>query len=131
MEYKHNIVECDICELSDHLESMQEINGKMICGTCFDTYRKVRDIISAKQKNHKARKLSDDNVCEIIDYLLGISCKMSNIIIGMRYAEENGNNVKEAFKELYREYGSVKSDIDGLRYWLEGEDDEEYDDHNE
>ena len=59
MERQHNIVECDICELSDHLESMQKINGKLICGTCFDTYRKVRDIISAKQKNHKARKLSD------------------------------------------------------------------------
>lgn len=123
MDYQHNIVICDICDLSDHIESMKEINGKLICDTCYETYKKFRDILSAKDK--EVRKLSDDNVCEIIDYLLGISCKMSNIIIGMRYAEENDNNVKEAFKELYREYCLVKSDIDGLRYWIEGEDDEE------
>ena len=124
MEYEHNIVHCDVCELKDHLENMKEINGKYICSTCYDTYRKVRDIISVRQENRNARKLSDDNVYEIIDYLLGVSCKMSNILLGMQYAEKNGSNLKEAFKELYREYGSIKLDIDGLWNWLEGDEDE-------
>lgn len=42
MEYKHNIVHCDVCELADHIESMKCVNCKHICRSCLDVYERVK-----------------------------------------------------------------------------------------
>lgn len=65
------------------------------------------------------KSLPEKHIREIIEYLFDISCRMANTKLMYNYAEENGLDIKAAFKDLYTDYACVKCDLDGLRGWLD------------
>ena len=68
MEYQHNIVECDVCELKDHLESMTEINGKYICGTCLEGFKTIKNILNIRwhKTSEELPEDGDECLCKIM-----------------------------------------------------------------
>ena len=51
--YKHNIVQCSVCGLKDHVEIMVILKGKYVCQDCMDIYYTISNLINNDRNGDK------------------------------------------------------------------------------